>query len=187
MSPYWMRRPEQGSGARPTPHIFFMHIESMVMSAFALLHGIDATPSAVRSGQGWCGHKRAPVVGTGPGGPSNPPGDEDVTSRSALPSFRQLWLPQRRSLPGSKLGEGRQASLARLSCPEPGNPFPLFRDLGRRVWLCFLMATHCLQFERSFSMRHSPVPRARLHPAGGWISLGPGRLNSGQLALRDPF
>lgn len=59
MSPYWMRRPKQGNGARPTPHIFFMHIENMVMSAFALLHGNDATPSAVRSGQGWCGPKRA--------------------------------------------------------------------------------------------------------------------------------
>lgn len=59
MSPYWMRRPEQGNGARPTSHIFFMHIENMVMSAFALLHGNDATPSAVLSGQGWCGPKRA--------------------------------------------------------------------------------------------------------------------------------
>lgn len=60
MSPYWMRRPEQGNGARPTSHIFFMHIENMVMSAFALLHGNDATPSAVPNGQGWCGPKRAP-------------------------------------------------------------------------------------------------------------------------------
>lgn len=59
MSPYWMRRPEQGDGARPTSHIFFMHIENMVMSAFALLHGNDAFPSAVPSGQGWCGPKRA--------------------------------------------------------------------------------------------------------------------------------
>lgn len=48
MSPYWMPRPEQGDGARPTSHIFFMHIENMVMSAFALLHGNDAFPSAVR-------------------------------------------------------------------------------------------------------------------------------------------
>lgn len=48
MSPYWMPRPEQGDGARPTSHIFFMHIENMVMSAFALLHGNDAFPSAVQ-------------------------------------------------------------------------------------------------------------------------------------------
>lgn len=96
MSPYWMRRPEQGNGARPTPHIFFMHIENMVMSAFALLHGNDATPSAVAEWARLVWTQESSVVGTRPGGPSNPSGDEDMTSRSALLSLSLLWLPQRR-------------------------------------------------------------------------------------------
>lgn len=41
MSPYWMLRPEPGDGARTASRNFFMHIEEMVMRAFALLHGKD--------------------------------------------------------------------------------------------------------------------------------------------------
>lgn len=54
-------------------------------------------------------------MGTGSGGPSNPPGDEDVTSRSSLPPPRPPALASTKAfLPQLKLGEGKLASLARL-------------------------------------------------------------------------
>lgn len=94
MSPYWMPRPEPGDGARPASRIFFMHIEEMVMSAFALLHGKTAFPAAVASGRGWPGAPESPqwapslVAAAGPqrdGRCWGPRGRSDLSERSARP------------------------------------------------------------------------------------------------------
>lgn len=99
MSPYWTLRPEPGDGARTASRNFFMHIEEMVMSTFALLHGkgcvsgLNSEPARVARAPESPQWASGLVAAAGPqrdGGCSGP--GEEVTSRSARLGRRLLGL-----------------------------------------------------------------------------------------------